>query len=493
MYEKKRFGGISEYEGEFSDYPAVAIGTDDLVNSLTAVPFEVYGFITSNKSIKAKKIEDKYDFRCFAVNDYIEERTGKKYRFPITNKELQEAIVGKDGSTYASFAPKLHEDVKDFFSNLEDEYDKVFVNLYQNSMPETEEFLKEFEGFVPIAPTHESKKQHDKKTDMYNFAKDLGIPVVEGEVASDFREAAEIVDSMVDEWDHGAFVSYEKGAGGNSSMFAKSGRDVRDEFLGVDGEFLVLRRIPLDKLKKNPNDLHLRYEGGTEVFSVTDQIMDGVKHMGNIYPFFENEEERMAVDMIEDYTELLGDTRSKEGYRGFAGNDWMWTDECELYFVESNERKNRSTLQNVLMHEIFKEPDQPSLQYLEAIAVMEKDIEDMLEDRHLPDDYNWAMEIYKTSKDCIVHGEIPNGYQSEIEVFRDNYDHGAHGIFSAPPKDTQIAHMNSISKDDMSLESRNSGGTQDVARIVSVARNREDLEDQREISKRKVEKQLRWV
>ncbi len=493
MEDCKRFGRFSEYEGEFSDYPAVAIGTDELINSLTAVPFNVHGFLTSNKSARINDIEDKYDFKCFAINDYIKERTGKKYRFPITNKELQEAIIGKESSTYASFAPELHEDVKDFFSDLEDTYDKVFVNLYQNSMPETEEFLKEFDGFVPIAPSHDSKKEHDKKTDMYNFAKDLGIPVVDGEIASDFEEAAEIVESKVDEWDHGAFVSYEKGAGGNSSMFAESGRDVRDEFLGMDGEFLVLRRIPLSKLDKNPNDLHLRYDEGTEVFSVTDQIMDGLKHTGNIYPFFEKEEDRRAVDMIEEYTELLGDARSKEGYRGFAGNDWMWTDDCELYFVESNERKNRSTLQNVLLNEIFKEDGGPSLQYLEAIAVMEEDVEDMLKDQYLPGDYYWAMEIYKTSKDCVVHGKIPSIYESEIEVFRDNYDDGTYGIFSAPSQGTQIAHMNSVSKDDMSFESRNSGGTQDVARIVSVARNRDDLEKQREISKRKVEKQLRWV
>lgn len=331
---------------------------------------------------------------------------------------------------------------------------QLYINMYESVSEMT---LDQLDRVSILGPDKDLAKRFNNKLVQYRELKGV-VPLIAGETCDGLNSLLETTDRLRTRWQGELFVSAAYSAAGLHSAVTRSQEDVRQRFTDRDGQYLVTRYLRHDH---DPTVLAVvANERDVYIAGIADQvIVDGNKFVGSIFPSTASKEQ---CRQLRQYTVAVGRVLGRAGYRGIFGCDYLITPEGDIYFLEINARKQGTTLEFCFTLEQTLPEGSPMLPELEYFAVTENRFPPHtveMQDNHRS--IHWATYNHKIATRQVTTGYIPqNPY--ERETFR------------------KVARRELL-KDFVILEHLGTNlrvmpGTF-VARVVSVARNRNDVNE----------------
>jgi len=261
------------------------------------------------------------------------------------------------------------------------------------------------------------------------------------------------------------FISLELSAAGANSIIANNLRAIENKFkTNVNDTFLITEFI---EHISDPTTLGVVInEDDIFVGGVADQRIDGTKFKGSTYP--SKMSQKVQEEIIEQ-TRLVGKKMAQLGYRGIFGCDFIVTDTGDIYFIETNPRKQGSTMEFCCALKTQLPLGAPNMPEIEFYAVTEsRKAPRMREPNHFNTDIFWGTYNYKIDNKLTTHSYLPQ-QRGEIEMF-------------------QSVAKRKINKEFMILEHIgqdffvNEGSF--LGRVIATGKNYKDLEDGIEMGRR---------
>lgn len=335
--------------------------------------------------------------------------------FIVVNNELADFIANDGGGKY--FLPLDQIDINRDVSNssyikatvegiLKSQKD-VFINVFK-STPELT--LADGKRVKIIGPRPDLFNYFDDKIIQRQIMEELGIPIPKGYVANSFEE---LVDLYKANFQEDAFVTTSRGFGGNGTTPISSLDDMltSGKLNGKD-KFILTELLDL---KSSLCAIGLVANEEEVMFvSVSDQLMDGVDYIGNIYPSSASPENARK---IEEYVTCIGRYLGSKGYKGAVGVDFMIDKSDQLYFTEINPRKVGHIPEIIFAYDITN-PNMASIPELEFLAVAEGTFGIDTSQYKVPQ-MDWSVLGVKAKKGQRTLNYIPRD-PKEKEIFKDS-------------------------------------------------------------------------
>ncbi len=353
------------------------------------------------------------------------------YIRPYCTVEDDQKAINLSSDFNSIFIPE-HEDfniifssspvVSELCSRLFQTQGEIFLSCFSTA------FLKISDSrLIPIGPKPALATKYDSRINQWALLESLDIPTPQGCIYESFEEVEEA-------WNKGKYQSffiYAEYSSGGFEVGKIEGKNNLERYKAhIRPKNLKNRFIVAEILDVwlSPNSAAIVVDKETViVLSISDQILDGVRYIGNIYPSIlaDTELEKKLID----YTREIGYALAKEGFRGLFGCDFVVTKEKSYYVVDINPRKQGGYICNVLMWEKNKPKGYPGLVELEFNAVIGKKIGynfEMFENPKLS--FYWAhAKIKPYKKNMIIHSEIHDN--SEEDCFNTVGIHFAKSFF----------------------------------------------------------------
>lgn len=385
-----------------------------------------------------------YNYRnIIVINPLIDEyrsRNGSQVSYRIDSASFMRAVSDNE---------ELHRLISLILANQ----NHLFINMYE-SVPEMT-LDDKFEQVDILGPDKHIAKRLNNKAVQYELFKDV-VPVVNFRICKGRDTLLATVDQLQHKWLDGIFVSNEYSAAGANSAIISCCDDILLRFTEAEETYLASRYIPHEH---DPTVLAVvANEEEVYIAGVADMVIkDGNRFVGSNYPT----RQPAAVEQeLKEHTRKIGQILGREGYRGIFGCDYIVTPDGEIRFIEVNARKQGTTLEFCYTLEQSLPETAPTLPELEYHAVVDRKFPfSTTELENNNKNIHWGTYNYKIAKRRHTRGYIPqNPY--EYEMFQ------------------KIASGELI-KDFVILEHVGSNyiilpGTF-LARVVSVARNHDDV------------------
>ena len=345
-----------------------------------------------------------------------------------------------------------HSHVLSLVDRILSRQEQLYLYMYESDPHMT---LDQRDRVILIGPDKDLAHRLNNKAVQFQLL-ERAVPVVDFRICSSFQEMLQTAESLWDTWEDGIFVSRMYSAAGTASTIAQSVNDILACFTEDDSGFLLSRYIPHEfdptVLGVVANDEEVYIAG------VADQrIEDGNRFVGSTYPSILPDD---IIAALEHHTRTIGRIIGRLGYRGIFGCDFLVDRENQIRFLEINARKQGTTLEFCYTLEQMLPPESPMLPELEFYAVTQNRFPNRTREIDLHPGICWGTYNYKARRRCCSRGYIPQN-PHEREAF------------------AKVAR-GELLKDFVILEHIGAGqvilpGTF-VARAVSVATNREDVE-----------------
>jgi hypothetical protein len=432
------------------DFMIIPVSKDpSLITSLTSfIEDDPQAILTTNG---VRLTQEALSNRQVAFNQSVDGRPN----LVLSDGNLQALLVGDEVASLADteipktqwdiYITKFRKEVLDKLHQLS-EGRPIALNTYFNS--QSSALLKKM-GFLVLGPDSELVREYSSKINAYDLAKKIDIPVLDGSITNSLEEAVELFANKKD-WEKGAFVTSERGSGGNSAKHIESLEELK--------EFRFAPPLLLTKWvtkESSPNSQVLVGRDESLYLGATDQIIvNGVEYFGNIFP---SHLEQTTQDKIRRYSLKLANEMRKSGYRGFTGFDWIVTPENDIYFGEINPRKNRSSSMLVSALEQNKPRDIYSITELEALATLNEGWDNVREWQP-KEGINWGMRLFKTWGHARVKRDILPEYEDSTIMQEEDK---ASSVLNFPQAGTYLEKF---------------PGKHDLARIIAVGNSRREVE-----------------
>jgi len=408
---------------------------------------------------------DGYDGLELALSDFSD----TPVQYPFKEQEFQEEVllggenIGDNGRC-SGFSESRKRFLKEICQRIDGESDgrEVIVNPYSNNFGNS--FFRE-RGYFVIGPSRELVERYDNKTNSYNMAKRLGIPVVEGGSANNLDEAREIYKELMKRYSS-VFMSSSVNGGGGDTALRINGEGV-DDFPGKP-PYIITGWV--DKLG-SPSSQVLIGRDRVLYLGMGDQIIEGgVRYAGNLFPSCLPKE---IQERIKRYSLKLANKARKEGFRGFKGFDWM-NSKDEEFFSEDNPRKTRQTSIFIGYLNSIKPKDFPSFTELEILATENKpwgDIGDVEE--WMPDNpVHWGTKVYMEDGNATITRSIDPEY-TDNTIFLDSPKNGRSSVLNFPRKGVYLLDF---------------GKQHSLARVIATGSDREQVLDLMDQESKRIQK-----
>ncbi len=394
------------------------------------------------------------------INPLIDEyrnRNGSQVSYRIDSTSFVRAVSCNKG---------VHQLIDEILSHQ----NHLFINMYESDPEMTLD--EQFEQVDILGPEKRIARRLNNKAVQYELLKDV-VPVVDFRICRRRDSLLAMTDELRPEWSDGIFVSYVYSAAGANSAITHCREDILTSFTDPEATYLATRYIAHDH---DPTVLAV-VANEEEIFiaGVADmEIQGGNRFVGSTYP---TRLPPLVEQELKEHTRKVGQVLAREGYRGIYGCDYIVTSENQVYFIEVNARKQGTTLEFCFTLEQSLPETSPTLPELEYHAVVNrrfpvntKELDSNCRNIH------WATYNYKMAKQRSTRGYIPqNPY--EREAF-------------------QKVAAGKLIKDYVILEHIGSNLTimpgTFLARIVSVARNYEDVQEGIRQGKEFIENTIDW-
>lgn len=430
------------------------------------------------------------DLKAYGLNTYIQETLKRR----LTNREVRFIAIIPDICIQYNYAnifvinPEAHEgavneetgrlNLKPFKKSCRIRYSKfvsavsnsksirnlidlilrkqnqLYISLYES----TEELtLDNIDRVSILGPDKVIAKQFNSKIYQFEKLHDL-ISMPDGRICKNLEELLLTSSILRDQWRDGIFISAPYSAAGSNSAVTRTQEEVASIFTDPDSPYIMSRYIPhtydptVLAVVANENEVYIA--------GIADQtIIGGNRFVGSKYP---TELSAEIQDTLMELTRQVGRVMGKGGYRGIFGCDYIVEDNGNVFFLEINARKQGTTLEFCHTLEQSLPEGSPSILELEYFAVTEdrfpkNTVEMNGNNRNL----YWGTYNYKIDTQKKTTGYIPQNVY-ERETFR------------------KVAN-GELLKDFAILEHVGTNfnimpGTF-LARVVSVAQNREDVDE----------------
>ncbi len=344
--------------------------------------------------------------------------------------------------------------IRKLIDQILERQNQLFINLYESVLEMT---LDKIDRVSILGPDKYLSRQFNNKITQYKALEGI-VPLAEHTVCENRECLLKITADLRDSWTDGIFVSGAYSAAGINSAVTFNQGQVEQKFGSTNDVYLISRFIPH---QLDPTVLAVvANEEDVYIAGIADQvIVDGNRFIGSKFPSMVNGEQRQKL--IE-YTSAVGAMLGRKGYRGIFGCDYLIDNNGEVFFLEINARKQGTTLEFCFTLEQTLPEGSPMLPELEYYAVTENRFPPhVVEMKENIRNIHWGTYNYKLDQKMLTTGYIPqNPY--ERETFR------------------KVAN-GELLKDFVILEHPGTNFLvmpgSFLARVVSVARNRDDVDE----------------
>jgi len=287
--------------------------------------------------------------------------------------------------------------------------DELFLYMFESNIHLT---LSQKKGVELIGPQSKIVTTLSNKIALYDIFS-AHVPMAGYHVCHGLEELKLRASQMLDSEGDSVFISLERSAAGANSMIAHNIEEIEEKFSqDVDETFLLTEFIPH---VSDPTSLGVVInKDDIYIAGTADQKINGTKFEGSIYP------SELSTDIqgkVLSLTRIVGQKMAELGFRGIFGCDFIVTEEDEVYFIETNPRKQGTTMEFCCMLEKSIPVDAPNLPELEYYAVKygQRAPQTKEPDLTAPKIY-WETYNYKVREDVCVHAYLPQ-YNNEREMF----------------------------------------------------------------------------
>jgi hypothetical protein len=351
-------------------------------------------------------------------------------------------------------AVSANKTIRALIEKILQKQNQLYISLYENIEEMT---LDEIDRVTVLGPNKSIAKLFNSKVHQYKKLQGI-VPLADHHICHGLEDLLKTTSALRGKWRDGIFVSTPYSAAGTNSAVTQTQEETASIFTIPDGLYIVARYIPHQydptvlAVVANENDVYIA--------GIADQvIVGGNRFVGSKYPTVLPLDQQ---EQLKEYTRKVGRVLGQSGYRGIFGCDYLIDYEGEIVFLEINARKQGTTLEFCHTLEQSLPEGSPSLMELEYFAVTEdrfpKNTVELLDNNR---NLHWGTYNYKIDTQKRTTGYIPqNTY--ERETFR------------------KVAN-GELLKDFAILEHVGTNfyimpGTF-LARVVSVATNREDVDE----------------
>ena len=430
------------------------------------------------------------DLKAYGLNDFIQETLkrriyNKEVRFiaiipdiciqynyanlfVINPEARQDFVIEKAGEVdlkpfkkscrikYDTFISAVSNSstIRQLIDKILEKQNQLYISLYES----VEELsLDEIEGVTILGPDKLIAKKFNNKLIQYEML-DGRVPLVDYRICKNLEDLLHTTGQLREQWKDGIFISEPYSAAGSNSAITQSQEQVASMFTDPDGFFLISRYIPHQydptvlAVVANENDVYIA--------GIADQIIvGGNRFVGSNFPTILPE---FSQEKLRHHTIEVGKFLGQNGYRGIFGCDYLIDKEDNVFFLEINARKQGTTLEFCHTLEQSLPEGSPSLMELEYFAVTEDRFpKNTIELKNNCRNLHWGTYNYKIETQKRTTGYIPQNVY-ERETFK------------------KVANGDLL-KDFAILEHVGTNfyvmpGTF-LARVVSVAKNRDDVNE----------------
>jgi len=344
--------------------------------------------------------------------------------------------------------------IRRLINRILENQNQLYINMYESVVEMT---LDEIDRVSILGPDKHIARHYNNKVVQYQALQGV-VPLIEGTTCQGLAELRKKTAALRGQWPEGIFISGAYSAAGVNSAITHSQEEVEERFTEDGWEYLITRYVPHSL---DPTVLAVvANESDVYIAGIADQhIVDGNKFVGSYFP---SEVSEAQATRLREYTVAVGRVLGQAGYRGIFGCDYLIDYQGEIWFLEINARKQGTTLEFCFTLEQTLPEGAPMLPELEYCAVTENRFPPQtVEMRSNIRGLHWGTYNHKVAAERITTGYIPqNPY--EREAFR------------------KVARKELL-KDFVILEHLGTNlkvmpGTF-LARVVSVARSRQDVEE----------------
>lgn len=344
--------------------------------------------------------------------------------------------------------------IRSLIETILQKQNQVYISLYESIEELT---LDEIDGVSILGPDKRIAKRFNSK--VYQYEKlDGVIPMADYRICRDLEEMLVTTGILRSQWRDGIFISAPYSAAGSNSAVTHNQEEVASIFTDPDSLYVMSRYIPH---KYDPTVLAVvANEKDVYIAGIADQtIIGGNRFVGSKFPTTLSDP---IQEKLKEYTRKVGQVIGQHGYRGIFGCDFLVDDNNNVIFLEINARKQGTTLEFCHTLEQSLPEGSPSIMELEYFAVTEdrfpKNTRELGRNNR---NIHWGTYNYKIDTQKRTTGYIPQNVY-ERETFR------------------KVANGDLL-KDFAILEHVGTNfyvmpGTF-LARVVSVAKNREDVDE----------------
>lgn len=352
---------------------------------------------------------NKDDIECITIVPDILE----KYNFEniiVVNKTKENENKRKSNDLFM-------QDVSnsDHINNLVDmiliKQKELFIYMFESNQNMT---LDQKDGVTIIGPNKEIVSKLSNKIILYEIFSTI-VPMAPYQVAYGYAELSQKTKFLLESSENAGsvFISLEKSAAGANSLIANNLESVAQKFgKNEDDQFLITKFIPH---VFDPTTLCVAInEDEIYVAGIADQIIDGTKFKGSSFP---SRISSNAKNEIIRQTRLIGKEMARLGYRGIFGCDFIVTDKDEVLFIETNPRKQGTTMEFCCTLHCILPKDSPNLPEIEFYAVTQsKKAPNTVEPDFERKDIYWETYNYKLESTVKTHRGIAHR-KDEIDIF----------------------------------------------------------------------------
>jgi len=305
----------------------------------------------------------------------------------------------------------IHEVIARILSNQ----NELLLYMFESNALMT---LDQKAGIELIGPQSDIVSMLSNKIALYDIFS-ASIPMASYHVCHGLEALTNRAEVMLRDGQDTLFVSLEKSAAGANSMIVQSVEQIEERFSACKEDTFLLTAFISHV--SDPTSLGVVInEDEVYVAGIADQKINGTKFEGSIYP---SQLSATIQEKLIDYTRVVGQKMASLGFRGIFGCDFIVTDKDEIYFIETNPRKQGTTMEFCCMLQKSLPEDAPNLPELEYYAVKySKSAPDTKEPDYGNPKVYWETYNYKVRKDVSVYAYLPQ-YNNEREMFDNVVDH----------------------------------------------------------------------
>lgn len=287
---------------------------------------------------------------------------------------------------------------------------ELYIYMFESSRYMT---LDKKENVILVGPKSEVVEQLSNKIALYEIFSEI-VPMAQYKISNGYEKLLEDAEEIFRKTHNKLFVSLETSAAGANSIIADSLEDIMQRFHKNHDDIFLLSEYVEHSIDPTVLAVVINED---EVFiaGIADQKIEGTSFRGSTFPSLVSE--KVKNELIRQ-TRLVGKKMAQLGYRGIFGCDYIIAGDKKVFFIETNPRKQGTTMEFCCALRTMLPLGSPNLPELEFYAVTEN----MKAPRMREPDYFKNPDIYwstynvKMNNRMVTHSYLPQ-QRGEIEMF----------------------------------------------------------------------------